>query len=523
MRRSSSGQVLIGSATVMLVILLVMAASLPVMNTSVDPSSEAMNVMVAISETLAKRVFIEIGAAQCAQVMAFGNDRSYFAIPTVAAGAVAKADESFEARLRSLYPGAGIKNLLIEVLEADYAISLPRYGGPATISKSGKPTSYWLGDIDVSVAIGLRITYYVDKGNGRVVFKKFVYTETFKATTDTRRGGGDTFVLTNPVKDLVDAMPKWLDVAIGFIPVVGGLEQILTAKSYFKYQIGFNVWRVIEISQYDASGNRIGYAYKLFGAGPHKPDLYNWLEMRRSSDNLQIVFINRPSKSYKVYTGVTGIHVGQDNRRIVELTEYYNIDWISVALGLIGLLQIGDLAKLRKLWSRDNVTDEGLLSGFSNNINRFFPDDYDIPPPKPINPNMKMQKEYHRQNFAQLERQNLFPSQAKKAANDLMNDAIKKEEAYKKQVAIYNEWLKALDASLRVLTLESPGSPSQIGADLMQGLYQSTGGSSDFKLFSDQDPLMLLIYPRKGSGLITACLWLEDFYPRIEDEKTEGQ
>jgi hypothetical protein len=245
MKRRSSGQVLIGAATLMLVILLTMAASLPVINTSIDPSSEAMNVMTAISETLAKRVLLEIGAAQCANEMI---GRPTYAISTTAALAVAKARSAFVERLKKLYPGAGgIKDLNIEVLESSIGHIVTGIWRAGYNRQSWRSQKLSVGDIGVSINIGFRVTYYVDKGKGNLVFKKFTYYERFFATTDYQYGGAGLYIDTNPVKDLSSAMPVWLDTAIGFIPVIGDVYSLAGARTYFKYKMGFNVGRAIRI------------------------------------------------------------------------------------------------------------------------------------------------------------------------------------------------------------------------------------------------------------------------------------
>jgi hypothetical protein len=518
MKRRTSGQVLIGAATLMLVILLTMAASLPVINTSIDPSSEAMNVMTAISETLAKRVFLEIGAAQCANEMI---GRPTYAISTVASVAVSKARSAFVERLKKLYPGAtGIKNLNIEVLESSIDISLPRFGGPARIGSSGEVKNYPLGDISVSIRIGFRVTYYVDKGKGNLVFKKFTYYERFFATTDTRYGGAGLYVDTNLVKDLSAAMPDWLDKAIGFIPVIGNVYDLAGARTYFKYKMGFNVGRAIKIEQYDASGNLVGSISKGEGATP-RYDLTSKQVDAKVNDKLIITFFNRPDKSYKVFLDkgfLSILPTITKNRKVIELTEYYNIDWVTVALAVIGLIPIGKFSKLanQDLFEGSGLDNENILSFRINDNWRRQYNPYEI---RPINPISK--SEMH--NQGRLYRNVDYNLQLSPAAQKMLQQT---KEEIKEIVPAGKSWIDELIEGIIRFIGAFFGSRSDLGRQADEGgilnsmvqqeLLQNLGSRRDMKLFSDQDPFMWILYPRPGGGGYSACVWLEDFYPILE-------
>jgi hypothetical protein len=525
MKRRTSGQVLIGAATLMLVILLTMAASLPVINTSIDPSSEAMNVMTAISETLAKRVLLEIGAAQCANEMI--GSYTYVIIKT-ADVAVGKARSAFVERLKKLYPGAGgIKDLNIEVLDSSIHIKLPEFGGPARIGSSGKVESYPLGDISVSIRIGFRVTYYVDKGKGNLVFKKFTYHERFFATTDTRYGGAGLYVHTNPVEDLSSAMPGWLDTAIGFIPVIGDIYTIASAPTYFRYEMAFNVGRAIEIRQYDASGNLVGSISKGEGATP-RYDLTLKTVDGKVNDKLIITFFNRPDKSYKVILDKGIPLIGwlfpkiTRDRKLVGLTEYYNIDWVTVALGVIGILPIGDLAKLAKVrqdLSRGNGLDNDNILSYK--INDFYPKKpgYKIQPIKPIG---KSGMDNQGRMYKKVE-YNIDNLQLSYAAQKMLQQTKKEIEEI---VPAGKSWIDELIEGIIRFIGAFFGSSSDLGRQADEGgilnsmvqqeLLQNLGSRSDMKLFSDQDPFMWVLYPRPGGGAYSACVWLENFYPIIE-------
>jgi hypothetical protein len=518
MKRRTSGQVLIGAATLILVILLTMAASLPVINTSIDPSSEAMNVMAAISETLAKRVLLEIGAAQCANEMI---GRYTYAISTVAAVAVAKARSAFVERLKQLYPGAGgIKDLNIEVLESSIDISLPEFGGPAKIGSSGKVESYRLGDISVSIRIEFRVTYYVDKGKGNLVFKKFIYYERFFATTDSRYGGALLLVDTNPVRDLSLAMPDWLDKAIGFIPVIGDIYTIASAPTYFKYRMAFNVGRAIRIEQYDASGKLVGSVSKGEGATPRYDLTLNKVDAKVNG-KLIITFFNRPDKSYKVFLDTRLLPTITKNRKVIELTEYYNIDWVTVALAVIGI--IGDLAKLAKSVRQDLSRGNGLDNDniLSYKINDFYPREpyYKI---QRIKPSVESGMHNQARMYKNVE-YNMDNLQLSYAAQKMLQQT-KKE--IKDIVPAGKSWIDELIGAIIRFIRAFFGFSSDLGrrADeggilnsmVQQELLQNLGSRSDMKLFSDQDPFMWVLYPRPGGGAYSACVWLEDFYPIIE-------
>jgi len=500
MGRRSSGQVLIGAATLMLVILLTMAASLPVINTSIDPSSEAMNVMVAISETLAKRAFLEMGAAQCANEMI---GKPTFSLSTAVAVGVSKARSTFIERLRKLYPGAGIKDLNIEVLESSITQSSSRLEG-----------------ISVSIHIEFRVTYYVDKGNTKV-FKKFIYKERFFA-------GADVYEKTNIVNDLKSAMPGWLDTAIGFIPVIGDLKDILGAREYFTYTIGFNVGRAIWIGQYDASGKFVGSASKGEGATPSY-DFTSGKVDRKVNEKLTATFLNRPKESYKVYLGMP--FTIQWNRKVIELTEYYNVDWVTVALAIIGLIPIGDLAKassvVRQDLSRDNGSDDENILSFSK-IPDNWGDGFGPRKVQPINPIRRSAMDnqgrlYQEVDWSIIEDKYTGPpvrELLKARSNEVLEDLQKEAPATKPWIERFLERIVQLINS--ILGSSSSSDLGKLGdgdwtlnSMVQQELLQNSGSRSKIKLFNDQDPFMWIVYPRPGGGAYSACLWLEDFYPTI--------
>jgi len=501
MGRRSSGQVLIGAATLMLVILLTMAASLPVINTSIDPSSEAMNVMVAISETLAKRAFLEMGAAQCANEMI---GKPTFSISTTVAVGVSKARSTFIERLRKLYPGAGIKDLNIEVLESSITQSSSRLEG-----------------ISVSIHIEFRVTYYVDKGNTKV-FKKFIYKERFFA-------GADVYVKTNIVNDLKSAMPGWLDTAIGFIPVIGDLKDILGAREYFTYTIGFNVGRAIWIGQYDASGKFVGSASKGEGATPSYDLTLREVVDHEVNKKLTATFLNRPKESYKVYLGWP--LTIQWNRKVIELTEYYNVDWVTVALAIIGLIPIGDLAKARSVvrqdLSRDNGSDDENILSFSK-IPDNWGDGFGPRKVQPINPIRRSAMDnqgrlYQEVDWSIIEDKYTGPpvrELLKARSNEVLEDLQKEAPATKPWIERFLERIVQLINS--ILGSSSSSDLGKLGdgdwtlnSMVQQELLQNSGSRSKIKLFNDQDPFMWIVYPRPGGGAYSACLWLEDFYPTI--------
>jgi hypothetical protein len=505
-----------------------MAASLPVINTSIDPSSEAMNVMAAISETLAKRVLLEIGAAQCANEMI---GRYTYAISTVAAVAVAKARSAFVERLKKLYPGAGgIKDLNIEVLERFIDISLPRFEKPATIGSRGEVKNYPLGDISVSIRIGFRVTYYVDKGKENLVFKKFTYYERFFATTGRSYGGAGLYIDTNPVKDFSAAIPVWLDQGIGLIPIIGNLYDLAAARTYFKYKMGFTVGRAIRIDQYDASGKFVGSISKGIGATP-RYDLTLERVDAEVNDKLIITFFNRPKESYKVLLDKGFLNIfptKSTNRKVVVLTEYYNIDWVTVNLALVSIIPVGKLAKVAKLARQDLSEGSGLdnenilLSGFRIT---------NVPPTKPsygiqpINPTLKSGMGNEGRMYQKVDWQ-ITKEQATIGVREVSMGAAK-AVAEQSAKAARAEFLKeATSLAERIVDYFTSALTSNLGKQgdegwtlnsmVQQELLQNLGSRSNIKLFSDQDPFMWVLYPRPGGGAYSACVWLENFYPIIE-------
>jgi hypothetical protein len=537
MKRRSSGQVLIGAATLMLVILLTMAASLPVIDTSIDPSSEAMNVMAAISETLAKRVFLEIGAAQCANEMI---GRPTFVISGVAAVAAYEARNAFVERLKNLYRGAGeIKDLKVEVLVSSFGSDIAGFGGPNAISSSEQAISRLVGDITVDIKIEFRVTFYIDKGKDNRVFKKFIYKEQFIASTELIYGGLPVYIDTNPVANFSNAMPVWLDKAIGLIPVIGDVYDLAGAREYFKYKMHFNVGRAIEIKQYDARGALVG-SRSIGEGGIRSYSAPSGNADPKVNSKLLITFFNRPDKSYKVFLdtgslyGVIPVATATKDRKIVELTEYYNIDWVTATLALIGILPLGDLAKILKakpkvkqdFSSEDGLDGENILLFNNKNI---------------VN-NMVVRKEssYKVREIKATVGSNmnnqgrLFANIKKELTGDVIKEAVEETTSIAAQVAaaqalknkqgdFVRDAISLSNKIIKNFMSAVGGIDSDFGkhADggrilnsmVQQELLQNLGSRSNIKLFSDQDPFMWVLYPRPGGGAYSACVWLKNYYP----------
>jgi hypothetical protein len=528
MKRRTSGQVLIGAATLMLVILLTMAASLPVINTSIDPSSEVMNVMTAISETLAKTVLLEMGAAQCANEM-IGTPT--FVISKVADVAAYGARKAFVESLKKLYSGAkNIKNLTVEVLVSSIKPGIARFGGPNAISSSGQAISRLVGDITVDIKIEFRVTFYIDKGKDNRVFKKFIYKEQFIASTELIYGGIPVLIETNPVEEFSKAMPVWLDKAIGLIPVIGDIYDLEGAKKYFKYKMHFNVGRAIEIKQYDARGALVGSwsigegGIRSYGAPSVNAD-------PNVNSKLLITFFNRPDKSYKVFLSFYGV---DKDRKIVELTEYYNIDWVTATLALIGILPVGDWAKILKakpkvkqdFSSEDGLDGENILlfnnKNIVNNMVVRKEPSYKVPEIKAT-----MGSNMHNQG-------RLFANIQKELTDDVIKEAVEETTSIAAQVAaaqalknkqgdFVRDTISLSNKIIKNFMSAVGGIDSDFGkhADggrilnsmVQQELLQNLGSRCNIKLFSDQDPFMWVLYPRPGGGAYSACVWLENYYP----------
>jgi hypothetical protein len=319
-------------------------------------------------------------------------------------------------------------------------------------------------------------------------------------------------------------MPDWLDTAIGFIPVIGDIYTIASAPTYFKYKMAFNVGRAIRIEQYDASGKLVNSISKGEGATP-RYDLTSERVDAKVNDKLIITFFNRPDKSYKVFLDKGFLNILPTitkNRKIIELTEYYNIDWVTVALGVIGIIPIGDLAKVAKVrqdLSRGNgVDNDNILSYKINDFYRREPG-YKIQPIKPIGKSgmhnegrMYKNVEYNMDNLQLSYAAQKMLQQTKKEIKDI--------------VPAGKSWIDELIGAILRFIGGFFGSSSDLGRQADEGgilnsmvqqeLLQNLGSRSDMKLFSDQDPFMWVLYPRPGGGAYSACVWLENFYPIIE-------
>ncbi|MDJ0274689.1 MAG: hypothetical protein NYU90_05755 [Aigarchaeota archaeon] len=498
-------------------ILLVMAASLPVMNTSVDPSSEVYNVMEAISQTLAKHFFRKFGAQQCVFQMAYGKAKPSYI----------KYDETIENVLKKTlesYYKMPIKDFKVDLRYVDFEIKLPKYGGPAIISgETGKVEQQPLGDISASVSIEVSVSYKVVKTTRQgptEVFKKFIYRESFGVRTQTI----EPTLIYNHVKEFVQAMPGWVQFSIGFIPVVGDVVQIENARTYYKYYWYFNAGARKEIVQYDGNGNEVARVSKEWGYMNYEID-------PKFNEKLVVLFFNRPA--YKVQLNKIPLTITY-GLVYVELTEYYNIDWVAVVLGLLGLISVGDLAKVIRIVKSDALDDEGAeetLKFFKIPEGGFWDWKFfkkEEPPWAVKKPKETQASNMHNEGAFTFGNADRFMTLSEQEGS--WEKIMRTVREYAEKKLTDQEFKAAADEINKAARDQFLQEAEDIDAtdylysnELGQGLFQSTG-SKWWKFFdpNEQDPFMYIIYPRNGGGVYHMCVWLEGFHPRIEYVE-EGQ
>ncbi len=475
---------MIGAAALMLVILLTMAASLPVINTSIDPSSSVYNLARFVVSQAIDDLVTRMSAYQCAKALYYADNRHQYIDFT-------RYAEDIEDRMKnSLIQIASKSSYNLELKNVRVAIPVAKITIMST-KWDGNPDSPSAGTVDIYMAVHVYVSFEYRTKNSQSNFKKYVawYEESL-----TIKGEGGV-ITKAPWQGL-----PWVELAVGFVPVVGSLTGNIK---------GVQFALPVRVTHYKA----------VFDNKP----LYPALELDDLTKKMELVML-KPRDNVKRYGGV-----GPQGSwfEAIKWVEYNKIDWAAIAIGVaIDLIPIGKILKAIKVLKQDITTDgsEALYIGIGPIGGGGGP----LGPLKDAAKKLKnkglvqevQQITESKINLGKpkgyadwlqwLQDQNLKKEQLE-ALKEKIQQTIERAltdpygDATTKQVAIMANWVKALGAFL------DEELPADMGGT---ELYQSTtGGDKVMAYLANNNPLVWVALPlHQGKSLFGVCVWLNGAY-----------
>jgi len=485
MGRRSSGQVLIGAATLMLVILLTMAASLPVINTSIDPSSSVYNLARFVVNQAVDELVTRMSAYQCAKALYYADNRHQYIDFT-------RYANDIEDR---------IKNSLIQVASKSYNLELKGVRVAIPVAKitimstkwDGNPTSASAGKVEISMAVHVSVSFEYRTKNSKSDFQTYVaYYEEYL----TIKGEGGV-IQKAPWQGL-----PWVEFALGFVPVVGGLTGNIEGVEF-------------------ALPMRVTHYKAVFD----QRRVYPWVEPDDLTKSMELVML-KPRDKVKRFGGRAPDEKWFETIRWVE---YNKIDWAAIAIGeAIDLIPVGKILKMTKKLKQDTTTEDsetlyisiGPIGGGGSDPLRPLKTAAEklkesgqvvkeVQQTAESKINLGKPKDYN--DWLQwLEYQRLTDDERKALAGkvkELFDMAIKEGLSDKASAQKYYSarWANALGDFL----------DEELPADI-EGteLYQSTTGSDKIMAYlANNNPLVWVGIPlHNGNSLFGVCVWLIGAY-----------
>ncbi|MDW8042731.1 MAG: hypothetical protein RMJ30_00595 [Nitrososphaerota archaeon] len=456
---------MITAATVMTVILLIVAAGLPVINTGIDPSSEVYAIRRTLATNLVPPLAMRMGAYQCASQLVNGKDPDSY--DRVIEEVMQKLEDSLKRRIKSAVPGYEVREIRVE--KANLRSSWDRTGYRATLT------------VEVVVVVSL------SPANSQGLIYEVKHVERF-LVSNARDFGGEN--------DYAESDPKALEplmTLVGFIPVVGNI--IDAAREIFnmtKWSFGFNVG----LNYYDIYKGD----YVTIGA-LKRSDLWGVERNRKLNEGLEVILLNRHNdKSFS--EGFGGI---LQDLRILTWTEGDKIDWIAVAISLIPGLKYGKFLNKAGGSKSDLEDSESLYSsisriGSSQNFKQMM-EEAQMKVREIVQTSDKQDLKHRL--FANTNTGKRIGGIGEDAQKAIVLSAAEKKLGKSKQITIMNQWKEALGEYVKLVSLEGPSSGSE-------ALYSSSSQDSTVKFLKDNDPFAVFFYTTPN-GLMTysGCVWFE--------------
>jgi hypothetical protein len=497
MKRRTSGQVLIGAATLMLVILLTMAASLPVINTSIDPSSKVYNLALYAVRSAVDDLITRMSAYQCATALWYADARHKKIDFTGQA-------KEIENRIKySLTQTASKSSYNLELQSISVAIRVAKIVISSTVW-DGNPKSASAGKVEISMWIHVYVSFEYRIKNSGQNFQK--YTAQYEEYL-TIKGEGE-------VKKKVpwQGLP-WVELTLSFVPIVGAFVGNIEGVT-FKLPT--------RVTHYKAVFNN----QRVF-AGVESDDLTNSLAlvMLKPRDKIEFYSETKNKKSYKT----------------IEWVEYNKIDWGAIAVGVaIDLIPWGKVLKATKAVVKQDIVNDGAETlYFSTNQIKWARDiaqqiykrttNEELEKVSKTNTNTNTNSYFGQPKGGQGGRggqadestfAQIFQNKVSNEIKDVMNynagaavsGTIKQES--KAQGSAFDNYLRALDTFYKSIGLGPPPSRSQTTKSEGNELYQSTtSGGKLADYIVNNNPIVWIGLPlHNGNSLFGVCVWLIGAY-----------
>jgi hypothetical protein len=497
MKRRSSGQVLIGAATLMLVILLTMAASLPVINTSIDPSSKVYNLALYAVRSAVDDLITRMSAYQCATALWYADARH--------------KNIDFTGHAKEIENR--IKNSLIQVASKSYNLELRRIIVAIPVAKikilstvwDGNPDSPSAGNVEISMGIHVYVSFEYRIKNSGANFQK--YTTWYEEYLTIKGEGG-----------IIDNAPwqglPWVEFYLGFVPIVGALVGNIK---------GVKFALPLKVTQYKAVFDN--------------QRVFTGVELDDLSRRLELVMLKPRDKVER------GGGVGPDERwfETIRWVEYNKIDWGAIAIGIaIDLIPWGKVLKATKAIVKQDIANDGAGTLYfstnqikwTNNIAQQIykrMTDEELKKVSKTNTNTATNNYFGQpkggqggkggqgdeSSFAQIF-QNKISNEIKDAINYNAGAAVSgtiKQES-KTQGSAFQDYLAALGAFHNSIGLGPPSSRAQITKSEGNELYQSTAsGGKLADYIVNNNPIVWVGLPlHNGKSLFGVCVWLIGAY-----------
>ncbi|MEN3047694.1 MAG: hypothetical protein ABDH63_02805 [Candidatus Caldarchaeales archaeon] len=464
----------------MTVILLIVAAGLPVINVGIDPSSEVFAIKKTLSENMVPRLIEEIGAHQCAYQMIHGRDLPADKLKSLANEVASKFRDQLtkiiEGRLKSV-SGKDYEVTKIEVKKASVVSSWDRGSKVAELK------------VDVRVDVT-----YKQKGSNRA--NTVSYSETFLVTSSPSKGG--FYRELSPNVGIVSI----IYLIVGFLPIVGPATEFLKFRNVM---IGFNVG----LSYFDENTKRDVKVGALAG----KPYVHN-----HGNTRLRVIGVNRAGFKSFVYTTDPTIAAKTGEYRVwraVEWTEWMGVDWVGVALSVIPPLKLGKfVTKLPKAMKSDEEPSDALYSSIGRSyweiMRTQLSKTFNTAEVKPTS-----KAHSHDPGYYQY-REKIKDPPAVPNTKGHLDDAFNAVDGetlintmteiveIQAENAVTPDWLKRYREAARTY--------GKIFSDIdvsEESLYSSSGAGKIPVFFQRRDPLLLFSFPRpNGIKTYSGCIWL---------------
>jgi RNA polymerase-interacting CarD/CdnL/TRCF family regulator len=462
MGRRSSGQVLIGAATLMLVILLTMAASLPVINTSIDPSSMVYNFARFAVTNAIDDLITRMSAYQCATALWYADNRhKYIDFTSNAKG--------IEDRIKnSLIQTASKSTYNLELRSVRVSIPTAKINILST-GWDGNPNSPSAGNVEISMAIHVSVSFEYRTKNSGANFQR--YTAWYEEYLTIEGEGG--IIKKAPWQGL-----PWVEFGLGLVPIVGALVGNIK---------GVKFALPLKVTQYKAVFDN----QRVF-AGVELDDL---------SRRLELVMLKPRDKVER--DGGTG----PDGHwfKTIRWVEYNKIDWGAIAIGIaidlipwgkvvgtaikgIGIGESDDI--MRQIWKRE--VQENMHKIKKTNTDSGTTDYFGYP-----KSNADVVAEFYEK----------LGSRQQEALRRKAIAKIHEFLAEKLAQALggnLDDYLNMIDKYSEELAMKIDGIE----------LYQSTAGSDKIMAYyANRNPLVWVGLPlHNGNSLFGVCVWLIGAY-----------